>query len=60
MINEHDIADMMDQAFKAMPEEKKQAEFKTEGEEGVIDFGKFLIGYTEALYDIFVKTWSRE
>lgn len=60
MINEHDIADMMDQAFQAMPEEKKKVEFKTEGDEGFIDFEKFLLGYTEALYGIFVKTWSRE
>lgn len=58
MINEHDIADMMDQAFKEMPEEKKQVEFKTEGDEGILDFEKFLLGYTEALYGIFTATWG--
>lgn len=58
MINEHDIADMMDQAFKEMPEEKKTVSYKTEGEEGIIDFETFLLGYTETLYNIFAATWG--
>lgn len=58
MINEHDIADMMDQAFKEMPEEKKTVGYKTEGDEGILDFEPFLLGYTEALYKIFTATWG--
>lgn len=58
MINEHDIADMMDQAYDAIPEEKKQVEYKTEGDEGIIDFKPFLMAYTKAVYDLTMTTWG--
>ena len=58
MINEHDIADMMDQTFKAMPEEKKKVEFITEGEDAIMDLRQFLMGYTESLMDVFMANWG--
>ena len=56
MINEHDIADMMDQTFKAMPEEKKKVEFITEGEDAIMDLRQFLTSYTEALLGLLKPT----
>jgi hypothetical protein len=58
MINEHDIADMMDQAYDAIPEETKKVSLVPEGEDLVLDFKPFLMSYTKAVYDLTMTTWG--
>ena len=58
MINEHDIADMMDQAYKSIPEVSRKVSLVPEGEDHVLDFKPFLMAYTEALHGIFTATWG--
>lgn len=58
MINEHDIADMMDEAYKVIPEASKKVSLVPDGEDHVLDFKPFLMAYTDALYNIFTNSWG--
>ncbi len=64
MINEHDIADMMEQSMEAVPEEAKVLGGQLEGEEYVIDFKPFIKAYTKAFIAncelMFKNEWFQE